>query len=202
MSDADLTGDDVLWGLIYAHDRANANTSELETAAATLAALVELLVARGVLSREDLDEARGRAVEEVRRRFKERGMAVFRQDHQTSKYDFEGGPVIDCASRVHLCKASCCKLRIGLSEEDIREGLLRWDTAAPYELAKKPDHSCVHLESGSCRCSVYSYRPMPCRTYDCRKDSRIWTDFDAMVPNPAVEDPDWPLCLHEEQRSA
>ena len=33
--------------------------------------------------------------------------------------------------------------------------------------------------------------PLPCRGYDCRKDKRIWLDFEQRIPNPAVERPDW-----------
>jgi hypothetical protein len=51
------------------------------------------------------------------------------------------------------------------------------------------------MERGSCRCTVYDARPIPCRGFDCREDRRIWLDFEGRVPNPAVSDPDWPRCL-------
>jgi hypothetical protein len=54
------------------------------------------------------------------------------------------------------------------------------------------------MERGSCRCTVYDARPIPCRGFDCRGDRRIWLDFDGRVPNPAVTDPDWPRCLESE----
>jgi hypothetical protein len=183
--------DDLRWGLVYAHDRANANTAELERAVATLEALVELLLEAG-LEPERLEEARARAAERVRARFVERGMAVMRQDFDVPKREFAGGVDIDCEARVHLCRAACCRLTVGLSGEDVAEGVLRWDPGNPYALARGDDGWCVHMERGSCRCTVYDARPIPCRGFDCRGDRRIWLDFEGRVPNPALADPDWP----------
>lgn len=191
-----LSEDDIRWGLVYTHDRANANTSELEQAVATVEALVELLVEAG-LAPEQIEAARARATERVRRRFTERRMAVMRQDFDVPKREFTGGAEIDCENRVELCGAACCRLQIGLSGEDVREGILRWDVANPYALAKGEDGWCVHMERGSCHCTVYEARPIPCRGFDCREDTRIWLDFEARIPNPALNDPDWPEGLEE-----
>ena len=187
-----LSTAEILWGLIYTHDRANANTTELEEAAKTVDALVELLVDRGVVTREELDAATERAREPVRRRFLTRGMAVIRQDFDVSKHDYKGSQPIDCENRIHACKASCCRLQIGLSGEDVTEGILHWDPGQPYALAKREDGWCVHSEHGTGRCTVYEHRPIPCRAFDCREDSRIWVDFDAMIPNPNLDSPSWP----------
>jgi hypothetical protein len=35
-------------------------------------------------------------------------------------------------------------------------------------------------------CTVHEQRPLFCRMYDCRKDPRIWLDFDRQVPNPSL----------------
>jgi hypothetical protein len=188
--------DDLRWGLIYAHNRANANTGEIEKLTATIEALVELLVASG-LDPERLEEAKAQAAKGVRRRFKERGMATIRQEFDMPKREFLGGPEIDCASRVELCGAACCRLGVGLSTEDVREGILRWDPAEPYALERADDGWCVHMERGSCRCTVYDARPVPCRGFDCREDRRIWLDFEGRVPNPGLADPDWPRSLEE-----
>ena len=188
----DIGAADVLWGLIYTHDRANQNTEEIEGALARIGALIELLVERGVLTREEMAAAEQRAGDAVRKRFVERQMAVIRQDFDVGKYEWEGGVEIDCENRVHLCRAACCRLTVGLSTEDVKEGLLRWETHMPYALAHARDGYCVHMEPGTCRCTVYEHRPIPCRAYDCRKDERIWVDFEKRIPNPNVEDPDWP----------
>jgi hypothetical protein len=186
---------DVVRGLVYAHNRANANTGEVHTANSTVAALVDLLVERGVLDREAFESRREEASERLQREYVERGMGVAVQEFETSKYRFPGGPVIDCESRIPLCGAACCKLPFALSREDVKEGVLRWDLGRPYMIAQGPDHACVHLDRQSGRCGVYEQRPIPCRGYDCRKDERIWLDFDNRVVNPLINEPDWPACL-------
>lgn len=188
----DIGAADVLWGLIYTHDRANQNTEEIEGALARVDALVEILVARGLLTGEDLAAAEERAGEVVRKRFVQKRMAVIRQDFEVDKREWQDGPEIDCENRVHLCRAACCRLTVGLSTEDVKEGVLRWETHMPYALARARDGYCVHMARDSCRCTVYDHRPIPCRAYDCRSDERIWIDFDKRIPNPNVEDPDWP----------
>lgn len=189
---------EMLRGLMYAHDRANANTAALEELATTVAALVELLGEAG-LPPEQLEEARSRAAATVRRRFIEEGMAVARQDFGVAKRDFPEGIEIDCESRVSLCGAACCRLAVGLSGEDVREGILRWDVGNPYVLERGEDGWCGHMERGSCRCTVYEARPIPCRGFDCREDQRIWLDFAGRVPNPGLADPEWPLNLESDE---
>lgn len=188
----DIGAADVLWGLIYTHDRANQNTEEIEGALARLGALTELLVERGLLTREEIAAAEERAGEDVRKRFVHKRMAVIRQDFDIDKREWPEGTPIDCENRVHLCRAACCRLTVGLSTDDVKEGLLRWETHMPYALARARDGYCVHMDRGSCRCTVYEHRPIPCRAYDCREDERIWLDFEGRVPNPEVQDPDWP----------
>ena len=183
--------EDILRGLVYSHNRANANTTELHRTAVTLQAVVELLIERGVLDRAALEERRGAVSEGLRRRFLERGMAVAVQEFSQSKYQFQGGAKVDCASRLHVCKASCCKLPLALSKEDVEEGVLRWDLGRPYIIAHGPDGFCVHLDRAQRCCSIYAQRPIPCRGYDCSRDARIWLDFENKVLNPRIEEPDW-----------
>jgi hypothetical protein len=198
-----LTPPDLLRGLIYAHNRANANTAEVHEASAMLRALVELLLEQGVIDGETLAGRQEQASEALRRRYVERGMAVAMQEFGVSKYEFKGGTEIDCKSRIHLCKAACCRLPFALSKQDVQEGVVRWDLGQPYMNARDGDGYCVHLEKCSGRCTVYAQRPIPCRGYDCREDKRIWLDFENRVVNPRVSEPGWPGCLEtQEQTSA
>lgn len=183
---------DVIRGLIYTHNRANANTAEVHQASATLDALVQLLIEHGVLDRETLEARRQEAAKRLQRHYIERGMAVAMQEFGVSKYAFQGGAEIDCENRVHLCKAACCRLPFALSKEDVQEGIVRWDLGQPYIIARDGDGYCTHMERGACRCAVYVHRPIPCRGYDCRNDKRIWLDFKNKVVNPQVDEPDWP----------
>jgi len=117
------------------------------------------------------------------------------QEFGVSKYEFKGGAEIDCGSRLHLCHAACCRLPFALSQQDVQEGIVRWDLGQPYINARDTDGSCIHLQRGSCQCGVYEHRPIPCRGYDCRKDERIWLDFEQRIVNPELMNPNWPDCL-------
>jgi Putative zinc- or iron-chelating domain len=196
------TAADVLHGLIYAHNRANANTAAAHEANATLQALVELLVERGVVDGEAFKARRDRASEQLRREYLERGMAVAMQEFGVSKYEFKGGAEIDCENRLHLCKAACCRLPFALSKQDVQEGIVKWDLGQPYLNARDEQGYCDHLERGTCRCTVYYHRPIPCRGYDCRKDQRIWLDFEMKVVNPQVDKSDWPKCLDTQAQTS
>jgi hypothetical protein len=182
-------------GLIYTHNRANANTAEVHQASATLQALVDVLIERGVIGQEELVARQQAAAETLRRDYVRRGMAVAIQEFGVSKYDFQAGAEIDCASRMHLCHAACCKLPLALSKEDVREGVVEWELGQPYMIAHAADGYCVHMDRETRRCGVYCQRPIPCRGYDCRKDRRIWLDFENGVVNPQIDEPDWPACL-------
>ena len=183
---------DVLRGLLYAHARANANTAALHETSSTLDAVVEVLVAEGIVDGDQLADARTRTAPRREREYYERGMAVAIQDFDESKYSFAGGAEIDCENRLHLCGAACCKLPVALSKQDVEEGVLRWELGRPYLLLHDADGHCHHLDRETHRCGAYGARPIPCRAYDCRNDERIWLDFEAGIVNPAINQPGWP----------
>jgi hypothetical protein len=122
------------------------NRAEVHQANATLHALVELLVDRGVLDVEAFEARCEQASEQLRRRYLERGMAVAMQEFGVSKYEFNGGAEIDCENRLPLCKASCCRLPFALSKEDVQEGIVKWDLGQPYINARDDQGYCTHLE--------------------------------------------------------
>src|SRR5262249_20968147 len=65
--------EDILRGLIYSHNRANGNTAEVHQASATVHALVELLIERGVLDRKILETRQQEPAERLRRQYLQRG---------------------------------------------------------------------------------------------------------------------------------
>ena len=84
-----------------------------------------------------------------------------------------------------ICKARCCKLSFALSTEDLDEGVIRWDYGQPYRIRQRAsDGYCVHNDPRSGGCTVHQHRPAICRRYDCRNDTRIWTDYEARIPAP------------------
>lgn len=174
-------------GLLYCHHRENNNTTQTLEVMAFAYAVIDLLIEKGVLSEEELNERKLAVGRRLVEKFNERGMNVAIQESKVDKYEFEGGARIDCADRVHLCKAACCRLKFPLSQQDLEEGIVKWDLPRPYLIARRADGYCAHLERGGHGCTVYENRPLPCRAYDCRQDTRIWADFENRVVSPELE---------------
>lgn len=101
-----------------------------------------------------------------------------------SKYETESPPV-PCAELIPLCGARCCALSFSLSTEDLDEGVIRWDYGQPYLIRQRAsDRYCVHNDPDSRACTVHRFRPRVCRSFDCRKDPRIWVDYEQRIPAP------------------
>jgi Fe-S-cluster containining protein len=190
-----ISPSELVRGLVYSHNRANSNTAAVHQANAAIGALVQILVEQGLVDGEAFQTRRAESAERLRTEYVERGMAVAMQEFGVSKYEFGCGAEIDCESRLPLCKAACCRLPFALSKEDVQEGIVKWDLGQPYMNARGADGYCAHLASGTCRCTIYGHRPIPCRGYDCRKDDRIWLDFEKMTINPRVNERPWPQDL-------
>jgi len=183
----DSLRNEVAHGLEYTHNRANANTGKVLEVASFAYAAIELLIERGVFSSEDIDEKKNAVASRLVEKFRDDGMGVVRTEPEIDKYSFGGGVVIDCESRIPVCRAACCRLGFALSRQDVEEGIVRWDFGRPYMIAQGEDGYCRHLDRGSHRCGVYGNRPVPCRGYDCRGDKRIWADFENRVPSPDLD---------------
>jgi hypothetical protein len=179
---------EVAAGFLYTHSRANANTSRILEATSFLYALIELLEERGIVTIAEVDQRKVTVVERITKRFLEKGMGVHMQEPGHDKYSIDGAAAsVDCEHRVHLCKAACCRLWFPLSRQDIDERVVRWDLEFPYLIDQDEDRYCRHLDRGACRCTIYDKRPLPCRTYECRNDERIWLDFESRVINPDLK---------------
>lgn len=107
-------------------------------------------------------------------------LSVFRD-----KYAVES-PAVDCAQLIPLCRARCCTFVVTLSAQDVAERVLPFDVTEPYLLPKHEDGHCAcRAQDGTC--TVYEHRPGACRAYDCRRDPRVWIDFDARIPAPYLD---------------
>jgi Fe-S-cluster containining protein len=179
--------DDFAEGLMYSHSRENANTSKVLEVASFSYALIELLNERGVISLEELDERKRKVGQRLVEKFAEKGMGVALTDDEKDKYAYERTVEIDCENRLALCRGACCRLSFALSVQDLEEGTVKWDLGRPYMIRRKSDGYCHHLETERKRCGIYEQRPIVCRAYDCRKDKRIWEDFENRVVSPDLE---------------
>lgn len=179
--------DEMAEGLRYAHSRANSNTAKLLEVTSFAYAAIELLAEKELIRIDELDARKEAVSRRLVEKFADRGMGVAAQDPEYDKYTFKETVKIDCESRLHLCKAACCRMRFALSRQDVEEGVVQWDFAHPYLIARGKDGYCRHLDRDTFSCSVHSARPVPCRAYDCRKDKRIWADFEKRIVSPDLK---------------
>jgi Fe-S-cluster containining protein len=179
--------DEVAESLLYVHSRANANTSKILEVASFSYALMELLIERGVIAVEELDERKREVGQRLVEKLVEKGMGVALTKEEIDKYACDGQVQIDCAGRLHLCRAACCRLSFALSAQDLEEGTVKWDLGRPYMIRRSSDNYCHHLDRGTCGCGIYQQRPLVCRSYDCRQDKRIWEDFANRIVSPQLE---------------
>jgi hypothetical protein len=176
---------DIALGFHEAHRRVSAATTQLFQTVAQARALAEVLVAKGLVEIEELERSQQTVEQDLAETFDHEGLGVSIAAAGPDKYDLGDLDVqIDCASRLPLCHAACCRLRFPLSEQDIHEGVVQWQLDRPYLNRLGADGYCVHCSAETRSCQVYASRPAVCRTYDCRADTRIWLDFEGRVPNP------------------
>ena len=169
-------------GLRFVHMMNMQVKGDLFEAQARLGALVEELVAKGHIDAIGLDERRQRIREREAPRQAEKAHVQIADLYD--KYAMEGLPDIPCAELIPICKARCCRLLFPLSFQDLDEGVVEWEYAMPYIVRKRADGGCVHNDPTTHACTVHAQRPASCRKYDCRKDKRIWLDFEQRIPAP------------------
>jgi Putative zinc- or iron-chelating domain len=153
--------------------------SELER---LLLGLVDVLVARGLVGEREIEPAARAIGEELDARGEDREHAVILRndsEEQAAKPEV----FVDCAARMPVCHAVCCKLTVQLSADEVEGGQVRWDLGRPYVLRREADGRCTHQDRSTGFCGVYDERPKPCRQYSCANDRRIWRDFDGWVLN-------------------
>jgi Fe-S-cluster containining protein len=181
---------DISSGLLYTHNRINANTAKNMESASFLYALIELLDEKGLLTIEELDERKKQVAERLVKKFVESGLGLMYQDPEYDKYTFDQEADVDCESRLDTCKAVCCKLPFALSRQDVEEGIIRWEFGRPYLIAHGDDGYCVHLDRNTYKCTVREHRTVPCRGFDCRNNKQwhVWEDYEKKILNPELEE--------------
>ncbi len=176
---------EILDGFLYSYRQIDTSAVILYEASAHLYALAELLVAKGLISTEELDQHKKEVKERLNRSFKDAEIGVRVRRQEVDKYTIASEVKIDCENRIHLCRGSCCSFEYPLTMQDIKEGI-RWSLGRPFMNAHGTNGYCVHWQPDTTRCSIYEQRPAVCREYDCRRDSRVWLDFDKMIINPEL----------------
>lgn len=146
--------------------------------------LTDVLVEKGLVTPEEITASVQRVAHEMQEKkaLLDHGVVVRVEDAPEQQ---DSAVEINCAERIHLCKAVCCQLVFALSTSEIEGGLVKWDLGNPYRIRHEADGYCTHLQKPSMGCGVYHHRPGICRRYSCVNDSRVWLDFEKMVANEA-----------------
>jgi hypothetical protein len=157
-------------GNLFTHSELTKQSHRANEADALLNGLVALLVQQKVVDGDELMAI----VESAREHVHQKVDVALRVDEPGEE------PQIDCASRLPVCKAVCCRLHWALNVEEIEAGVIKWELGRPYFNRHNADGYCHQWDGG---CQIYEQRPNPCRMYSCEHDERIWKDFDAMELN-------------------
>jgi Fe-S-cluster containining protein len=176
---------EILQGFLYSYRQLDVNALKVFEASANLYALLELLIAKGVIGIEELDQRRRGVEARLTKSFQEAEIGVAIQTPEIDKYALPEEPKVNCWERHSVCKSVCCKLVFSLAWQDIQEGI-RWNVGRPFICAKGADGYCVYLDRENHKCRIYDIRPAACRAFDCSDDSRIWADFEKMIINPEL----------------
>jgi Fe-S-cluster containining protein len=174
-------------GFLHAHTLQSESFANLFQVASTAYSLVDLLIEKGILGIDEVQQQMRKVQDGLAGGEFGRGLKLGACADERNKYEHPETVAIDCAARLPLCRGACCSLDVALSRQDMEEGLLRWDFGRPYYLRRGTDGYCCHLVKGT-GCGVYDNRPITCRTYSCAQDARIWKDFEARIPNSASID--------------
>jgi len=169
-------------GLRFAHVMMSINQHEGREGVVFARALAELLVSKGMVGQEELETMMAQVSQQLEALPTPKVVLAKSED----KYSCQHAVTIDCASRIHLCKARCCTFAFYLTDQDLDEGVVRWDYGRPYWIQKGEGSYCVHCEPATWHCRIHPYRPYVCRAYDCRNDQRVWLDFERMIPSPEL----------------
>jgi hypothetical protein len=161
-------------GAMHAHTVDSQLAERIHALESTLYGLVDVLVAKRVVGEAEVAESAHRSAQTIEERGERaHGGVVLRVD-PPGEQTFSP---VNCAERIPVCKAICCRLSFPLTAEEVQDGQLKWDLGRPYFIRHDARGACVHQDSTTGACGVYHHRPGLCSRYTCETDQRIWKDF-------------------------
>jgi Fe-S-cluster containining protein len=177
---------EIIEGFVNSYFQLDASITKIYQTSVHLYALIDLLLDKGIIRRDEFEKHIKLVEKGLKDGYKEAGIGILLHElAYVDKYTLKAMVDIDCENRKHICRTACCSFTFSLSVQDIYEGV-RWNLGNPFMSAKGANGYCVHWQPDVMKCSIYERRPLSCRKYDCRNDSRIWLDFDKMVINPEL----------------
>jgi Fe-S-cluster containining protein len=169
-------------GHLFAQSALGENLVRLGEVEVFLHALIDTLLAKGMVTEAEMLMAANRIRSELMERNELNGARSMVRSEDPVE-DSKAPVPVDCRSRLHICHAVCCKLDFALSIPEVESGKVKWDLGRPYFIRHDSHGACVHLDPDSGGCRIYNDRPGVCRGYSCANDHRIWNDFEKMELN-------------------
>ena len=166
----------------YTHTAIGQNAIRLGDVEGFVFGLIDVLVAKRLVTLEEVETALEKVKTEMAEKDDYPSANVAMRVDPESAEEAPAVPV-NCAERMHICKAICCKLHFALSQEEIESGKVKWDLGQPYYIRQETNGFCTHNNRPTAGCSIYPDRPHICQTYSCANDERIWKDFENMELN-------------------
>lgn len=170
-------------GSLFTHTALSNNAERIHEVESFLYGVVDVLVAKGLLKGEEVFEAAGRVRREMDEQGETAGPGVALRLDAGRPAGAGEFVAVNCAERMHVCKAVCCKLTFALSADEVEAGRVKWDLGQPYHIRQEASGFCTHNDRARGGCAVYEDRPAVCRNYSCAGDTRIWKDFEKMELN-------------------
>src|ERR1051325_8234248 len=129
-------------GSLFTHTVLGKNTLRLSEMESFAYGLIDVLLEKGVVSEEEI----GKAAQNVRQELLDNGEAIntgvaLRVDADEVS---EQPVLVDCAARMHICKAVCCRLDFALSRSEVEAGNVKWDLGRPYFIRHDTKGRCAH----------------------------------------------------------
>lgn len=168
-------------GSLFMHTALSNNSDRINEVESVLYGLVDSMVKGCKITAEEVFQASDQVRQEMEAKGENIGPGVaLRVDGETETESFVP---VNCAERIHICKAVCCHLNFALSAPEIEAGKVKWDLGRPYFIRQEANGCCTHKDPNKHSCRVYSDRPAVCQKYSCAGDKRIWKDFEGMELN-------------------
>jgi hypothetical protein len=118
-------------GSLFTHSALGRSANHLREVETYLYGLVDLLLAKRLVTSEEVGAAVDRVERTLREEIPEPGVALRVDERAPEPSDV----IVDCAARMHICHAACCKLNFALSAEEVERGTARWDLGRPTSSA-------------------------------------------------------------------
>jgi hypothetical protein len=148
--------------------------------------VLQILMTKGLIRREELDQV----YPTMRKMMAELRTTQLSGPHlYQSLADVAEPTGLDCSTHHETCGATCCtSFSVVLTAEEAASNKYLWDIAFPYRLLVDEHGTCVYFDRTSLSCTIWNDRPAACRTFDCRKDDRIWSSYtDRRLSTAAME---------------